>query len=124
MNEQKLKSVVAEINEALAAIAKKHGMVKLKSTGNVSVEGSFKEITGFKMRIEAIVDSSKIANELTLLGLPDNSMGREINYDGKRFKITGANLSKPKFGVSAIDMASGKTYNLVTASVIKILNAN
>jgi hypothetical protein len=124
INSEKVKMIVAEANDALAAIAKKHGLVKFKSVGSIRVEGDRNQITGFAIKLEAIVDDDKMARELTLLGLPEGSIGREIDYDRKRFRITGANLSKPKFGVAAIDIASGKTYNLVTAAVIKILSAS
>jgi len=123
MTGTKVKEINAEVNAALAAIAAKHGMVSFKTTGSIAVDGSRDQITGFRIRVEAVVSAASVDDNLVLLGLPKGSFGKVINYDGKQFRISGANLSKPKFGVSAINLADGKSYSLVTASVARILNS-
>jgi len=123
MTGTKVKEINAEVNAALAVIAKKHGMVSFKTTGNISVEGGRDNISAFRIKVEAIVSAGDVDAQLVALGLPVASYGRVINYDGKKFLISGANPGKPKFGVSAVDIATNKTYSLVTASVIRILNS-
>jgi len=121
MTGTKVKEINAEVNAALAQIAKKHGLVSFKTTGNIAVDGSRDHINGFKIKVEAVVSADDIDSKLVILGLPEGSFGKVITYDRKQFKIVGANLSKPKYGVSAIDIATGKQYGLVTESVKRIL---
>lgn len=121
MNNNELKSLIREVNEALAIIAKKHGLASLKVAGTVKMEGSLSDITAFHFKTEAVVTEAKFASDLNLLGFPEGTLGREVTIGDKTYKITGVNLKKPKFGVQVIDVATGKAYGFDTNQMLRIL---
>jgi hypothetical protein len=122
MKQSDLRLIQAEINNALSEIASKYNMVSMR-VGAIGFGGSSHQVTHFHAKIEAIVEEIKQAADLSILGLPTDAIGKTIRYQGREFTITGVNPKKPKFGVQATT-AQGKTYNLVTESVIRILQGN
>lgn len=122
MKQSDLRIVRDEINKALTEIASKYNMVSMQ-VGAIGFGGSSHQVTHFRAKIEAVVEEIKQAADLTVLGLPTDAIGKTIRYQGRDFTITGVNRKKPKFGVQATN-SDGKTYNLVTESVIRILNGN
>ena len=121
MKRTELRTIAEQINKALAAIAKEHGMNSLKIAGKIRFEGSDEEVTAFKVTVEAIVNDAKGKNDLQALGFPPDTIGKEVTIAGTPYRITGANLNRTKFGVQAINLRTNKPCSFDTMQLLRIL---
>ena len=118
MNKSEAKTIREEVQAAVESILAPHG---LKLTG---CNASFDD-TSFNMTIKSSDPDAEIpAWDLTKVGLPpETKAGIRFDYNGKSFEFTGVNTRRPKFPISATDVASGKQYKLPRNAGIAITEA-
>lgn len=100
----------ADIDEALEAVAKKHG-ISLKAGS-----AKFSPIS-FKMTIEGeVLDEAGASAEAkaewgfyrTMFGFEASDFGRQFAYKREIYKITGINANAPKYPIQAVSIIGAK----------------
>jgi len=112
-DEQTLPIVRSDIEEALNAIAKKHGMTKL-SIGTITYDP---DGSNFRTRLEGMLPLSAAQKDIEdereqdlfeMLEMPRDSRGKEITIDNRKFRIIGVNPKRPKYPVLIEDSQTGR----------------
>ena len=112
-------AMAKEMVEALQAIAKKHGVNIKKGRGSYTatnwtckfevsvVNGSGEVMTKERIELEKFGAG---------VGLKD-AYGKVFELQGKRFKVIGLSLNKPKYPVIGEEVGTGKRYKFTIDSV-------
>lgn len=110
--------VKARVLEALGPLAKELG-VKFSFEPGRFGDDSFRSTLRCEVDSpEAKAMNARVAQgEASLLGLPASVVGQIIMVDATPLQVTGFNLRRPKFPVSAKHARSGRPYKLTVAQV-------
>lgn len=107
-----LKSLRAEIAQALSEIEKRHG-IKM-SLGNISYGAtSFSS----KLTVETNSNVSIVADKL---GLPDDIIDRKFIFNGRTFTVKSLSSKRIKYQVIAVGQ-DGKNYKFMKSTVLNNL---
>ena len=111
-----IRTIEKDAMEALQAVAEKHGL-------DISVvSGSFNP-TCYKARLSFAVKGDNgvpkdFARNAERLGLDPNCYGKTFTtFSGKSFRITGINLRRRKYPVSAEQVSTGKSFKFPVSQV-------
>lgn len=113
-NKANLKTIRVDIDAALAAVESKHG-VKF-SLGNIRYSTN-----DFRCKLECVSTSdstgktvdpveANFKRDAFLVGVAKDAFGKKFKSGRSNYKITGINTRRHKYPVSAIRVASGKSY--------------
>lgn len=108
-------AVSSEAMEALQAVAERYGLSLNRQPGRYS-EGNFT----FKCEFKVVSDSgvpADFAQKAAVLGLPEDCFGQVFNSRGRSYKITGLNLRRRKYPVSAVCVESGRGFKFAAHDV-------
>ena len=113
MTRKNLRELSAAMAEALAGIEERFSVKFAVGGGRYSES----EVT-YKVTASAVGENgetySREAEEFTkyagTYGLKPEWLGEEFSSNGKKFRITGLKPSRRKYPVSAVNIASGKSY--------------
>ncbi len=117
MSKELLKVLREDINEALKAVAIKHGLESLKA-GNCSyddTQATFKVAANLKVADET--KNAKIAFNLRMIGLEPTDLNRVITIAGKQFKIVGVNTRSRKNPIEIERVSDGAKFCCPVTSV-------
>lgn len=125
INKESLRILRQELNNAVAEVAKAHGIKLEFGNAKYSTEGAWGTMTLNIATVNAsgVVESKERAAfrvNAELLGFKPEDLGREFMLSGRLFKISGAN---PKSWAKPVlaDDASGKTYKFEADLVKRLL---
>ncbi len=112
----------ADAMKALAAVASKHGVTITRKNGSFARDGSYATIKFELASIGSEGESfTKEAQEFKLhaerYGMDPNSLGSIINFNGKKYRLTGLAPSRKKFPISAERVSDGKKFKLPASAV-------
>ena len=118
MQKHEAKAIREEVQEAVKGVLAEHGLRLDRCSA------TYDDIN-FNMSIKSSDPDAKIPSwDLTKVGLPpETKAGIRFDYNGKSFEFTGINTRRPKFPISAIDVANGKQYKLPRNAGIAITEA-
>lgn len=106
-------ALTREAEDALKAVCEKHGLIVDVSPGTYTDTNlSFKVNVAVKTESGAPADFERTAR---VLHLPANCYGAEFMVRGKTYTITGINLRRRKYPVSATH--DGKPYKFTASSI-------
>jgi hypothetical protein len=107
MNKSEANALNAQIREVVKPLLEAHGL-KL-----VSGNATFGEAM-FNVNIKSIDPNADIPEwQLDSFGLPkETKVGVEFTYGQKRYRFDGIAPKRPKYPISATDMATGKQFKL------------
>lgn len=116
MNAAMCKELRIDMNAALEAVFKKHGLSG--SVGNMSYSSVGKFITVQKIKLEAATtpkekrNNSKAAfvRNAAMYGLKASDWSRTFNVDGRAFRVDSLNPRRPKNPLGFICIKTGKTF--------------
>ena len=116
----------AEMLDACASVAARHGL-KAEALGITAMNLRWNFDFGVRVSIPR-ADGTTIQPERLLFevlapeyGLQPEDFGREFSSHGERFRITGLNLRRPRFPVSAVRIPDGKGYKFTAEDVAALL---
>ena len=121
-NRPTLRVLSAEANAALAKVAAEFGLTFETKAGSYSdTEFNFKAT--FKLNTTQAIQriEQRTASVAQLLGLPEDVVGKTFYSNGVMFTVTGLNLKRRKYPVSATN-ANGTGYKFSEAEVKRCLN--
>lgn len=117
INRRNIRTIDKDVLEALKAVAEKHGL-------DISVvSGSFSS-AAYKCRLSFAVKGANgipadFARNAERLGLDPNCYGKTFTtFRGGTFRITGLNLRRRKYPVSAERTTDGKSYKFPVSQVV------
>lgn len=118
-----LRLIRADIDKALEAVGNKYGLGSIKAG-----HGSYASNT-FTIKIEGVLNATAEKEKTdaesnsyaTMLGLPENIVGRKIRYNNKVMEVTKIDIGKPKYPVIAEDVISKTRYKLPVDMVLRNL---
>ena len=122
MDRNAVRALNAELREAIAAIAAKHGVTA--SAGTASFDpyaGSMRVKVEFQVAGAA---EGNFARDCRALGttVQAEDLNREFTtLSGQTYRLTGINLRAPKYPFLATEIATGKSYKLGQATVERAL---
>jgi hypothetical protein len=120
-----LSAIRADIDAALAEVAKKHG-ISLRAASakyadsnfTMKVEGATLDESG-KASLREAEDFRRYAS---LIGLKNEDLGREfLTPKGKRYRLVGFRAKSRKFPMLCEDLSDGKLYCLPEKVVVDVL---
>ena len=120
-----LQTLRADVNAALAEVAKKHGIVIKTGKGTYGPNGSFGTL---QLDLNAITadgiietaESSRYVKFASHIGCKPEWLNQTFKYAGQDFRLTGLKYTiDAKTPLIATRLSSGKSYLLATAEVIK-----
>lgn len=115
MDRQAAKVLSAALREVVELVAAEHGL-DFRIRG-----GSFSPYSGtYKPSIEFSVPSVAVAvaqKDASLVGLPDDAIGRSFTHQGREYTITGINLRARRMPVQATRTSDERTFKFPTATV-------
>ena len=116
--------ITGEVNEAITAIAKRHGLVLTLGKG-AKFSGSSVTAT-YTVSTEVITASGGTApSSFTRLapsfGLSPDAFGKQFLSGGRWFEVVGINPSAHKFPIMAKCISDGKTYKFHATDVARQL---
>jgi len=121
ITKQKIRTMREDINEALKAVAEKHGCTI--SAGSASYSDS-----SFNLKLEVVensTDGSVVTKAMIdwnenakFLGLDESLLGKTVMIQGKPLEIVGLKPRASKYPVLGKDARDGKTYKLPVDLVI------
>ena len=122
----KVKEIHKDISDALALIAKKHGMLSL-STGTLSFnENKFTvRVTGISSldAFSSITTPAAVISARTSATTPlSDYIGKKFISKGVMFTVTDIKMNRPKYPISAVNAAGTGykfTHSAVAAGLIK-----
>lgn len=117
INRETAKQISAEAQEALQAVAERHGLEVTVGGGSFDA-GSFRPKIEFKT---AEADESEWARYAPLFDLPADAYGQEFTSSGRRFRITGIKPRSPKWPVVGVDVTTGQTFKFTVEGVQRAL---
>lgn len=114
LNHTTLKVLREEINNALKPIMDKYGLSSL-SAGSASYSSN-----EFNFKVEGVLSAEKAeeknnaisAQYATMLGLPEDIVGKTFKVKGKTMKVTRIDPGKSKNCVIATCLEDGKNYKM------------
>jgi len=110
-------TVGTEALAALQAVADKYGLTVARKSGNYS-DASFNVTLTFSAKTGSGVPAD-FARSAPLIGLKPEDYGKTFTtYGGKTYRVTGINLRRAKYPVSAEDVNTGKGFKFPAAQVI------
>ncbi len=126
-NKANLGTIRADVAAALAAVESKHG-VKF-SLGNIRYSTN-----DFRCKFECVSTSDSSGNAVDpaeanfkrdafLVGVAKDAFGKTFKSGRSNYKITGISTRRHKYPVSAIRVASGKSYKFPVSSLPANLRA-
>ena len=113
----KVKEIHKDISDALALIAKKHGMLSL-STGTLSFnENKFTvRVTGISS-LDAFSSITPVISARTSATTPlGDYVGKKFISKGVMFTVTDIKMNRPKYPISAVN-AAGTAYKFTPSAV-------
>src|ERR1700727_2462224 len=117
-----LQGIALEINDALAPLAEKYGIVitcgggdYVETNATLSVKLSVRDASGGVITRER----SEFERYAAAYGLSPDDFERDFTFNGHRFTITGLKPERPKYPILAIKHCDGKMYKL-SADVVKL----
>jgi hypothetical protein len=113
----KVKEIHKDISDALALIAKKHGMLSL-STGTLSFnENKFTvRVTGISS-LDSFSSITPVISARTSATTPlGDYIGKKFISKGVMFTVTDIKMSRPKYPISAVN-AAGTAYKFTPSAV-------
>lgn len=115
ITKQLIREINADIQEALKAVAEKHGV-------KISIGGTSYSTADFttKVKVES-AEAEQVKGEESkqwarLLDLPENVIGLKFKIQGKELEVIRLDISKPKNPVIAKG-EDGKTYKMPVATL-------
>ncbi len=122
-----LNTIRTDVAAALAAVEKKHG-VSFK-LGNIRYSAN-----DFRCKLECFSTSdstgktvdpaeSNFKRDAFLVGVAKDAFGKTFKSGRSKYKITGINTRRHKYPVSAIRVASGKSYKFPVSMLPSSLQA-
>ena len=113
-----LKQLRIEMNEALIAIAQKHGLDSI-TVGNASYSS---DEANFKVKVKAKLDEqtaiNKVSFEFMLVGLDASYFNKIFTISGDQYQIVGVNLKARKAPISIKRLRDGKGFKCATSYVL------
>lgn len=104
INRELAKIIRIEVDQALIAIATKHGL-KCSGLGNIKFGTTLR--SSFEMADPFLEESlAKVS------GSNHFEIGRKIYFNGKQFELTGWDGNRPKYPISATEISTGRKYKL------------
>ena len=116
-------AMAQEIVEAVQAIAKKHGVSIRKGRGKYTPETwtCKLEVSVLNTSGEAMTkERTELEQYGAGIGLKD-AYGKVFTVQGKRFKVIGLSMSRPKYPVIGEEVGTGKRYKFQIGSVTRNL---
>ncbi len=113
------------ISEKIQAILKK----ELPDCEIKVLGGKFTSVEcTYKLQVTPHVDGQVVSKDAedfkrlaTYYGLQPTDLGREIDYNGQKMKITGLRPSKRRFPIIALEVSTGKQFFLIANSVVNAI---
>jgi hypothetical protein len=111
-----LKVLRVEIDEALAALGTKHGLVFHAGSATYQPDGT---CATYKLELAVVGDDGVVATKEAaafrdlagvFYGLKSEDLGRTFVSNGKTFKLTGMSAGRVKMPIQGMDVETGKTY--------------
>ena len=107
MNKSEATALNREIRQLIEPVLQAHGL-KVKSANSTFTD------TEFNLTVKTVDPNAPIPDwHLDSIGLPaETKAGVEFTYGQKRYRFDGVALNRPKYPISATDMATGKQFKL------------
>lgn len=126
-NKSNLNTIRADVAAALAAVESKHG-VSFK-LGNIRYSTN-----DFRCKFECVSTSDSSGNTVDpaeenfkrdafLIGVAKDAFGKKFKSGRSNYKITGINRRRHKYPISAIRVASGRSYKFPVSALPASLQA-
>lgn len=107
------KALSAEVEKALAEVAKRHGLT-------VAVKGGTYDSGMYRPKVEFSTDdreSAEFTKYAHLFGLAPEDFGREFVSGGRTFKISGLAMRSSVRPILAVEVATGRTFKFTDDAV-------
>jgi hypothetical protein len=115
-----LKSIQNECVAALSAVMAKHG-ITVKPAGGKFDDARFTAKFDLLIESAAADDSKKKWDDACVFyDLKPSDFGTTFTIGGTTYRLTGINMGRPKFPISAVDM-SGRGFKFPKAAILKAL---
>lgn len=106
----KVKTLRADIDKALAAVEKKHGVEFNLGTIRFSD-------TDFRGTLKCVSSDSDAGRKMferdaLRVGLKKTSYGKEFTFRARKYRVVGVNTRAKKYPVKVADVATGGTYKM------------
>ena len=111
----KVKTLRADIDKALAAIEKKHGVEFNLGT----IRFSDTDFRGTLKCVSADKDAGRkmFERDAFRIGLKRDAYGKTFTHVGRDYRVVGVNTRAKKYPVNVEDVASGGTYKMAAAAL-------
>lgn len=113
MSREACKALNAEVEQALKAVAERHGL-------SVTVGGGTYDAGSFKPKVEfttADAGRAEWTRYARIFGLPADGFGKTIDHKGTQYRMAGIAVGRSKFPVKAERVRDGKMFGLTVAEV-------
>lgn len=130
INKTVLKNLRADIDAALIAVGKKHGVQLSAGNARYALDGTN---ATFKLNIATVLTGGVVINKgevefrklaTVMYGIPQTALGATIKLGARNMIITGLDSRKPKYPVQAKDARSGRAFKLSPSMVKMALLGN
>ena len=125
MNRTKAKIVTKDINEALVSVGRKHNLVLTVDGGTTYSSDSISmRIKGYEPDDTGTIETDEMKEFKflsKLYGLKPDDLGREFEYKGRQYKITGLKARRKKFPISVVETETNRMWKFPASIVTKAL---
>src|SRR5210317_201051 len=121
-----LKSIRADVEEALAAVAKKHGVTITTGRGTYTAEWATMKLEIAAIDSDGTVQTKEAVDFVAYAfryGLSPDDLGKEFSYGGETFEIIGLKTRATKMPILGQSRENGKIYKFPANAVKACLAA-